>query len=44
MWAIGGDLRAKSISLVGGLIEYPCLVVATFDLFELLLLWEWCIM
>ena len=28
----GGDLIAKSISSVGGLTEYLCLVVGTFDL------------
>ena len=39
----GGDLTAKSISLVGGLIEYLCSGARTFDLFVLLLLWEWCI-
>ena len=31
--ARGGDLTAKSISSVGGLIEYLCSGVRTFDLF-----------
>ena len=43
MLARGGDLTAKSISSVGGLIEYLCSGVETFDLFILLLLLEWCI-
>ena len=33
MRARGGDLTAKSISWVGGLIEYLCSGVGTFDLF-----------
>ena len=43
MLARGGDLTAESISSVGGLIEYLCSGVETFDLFILLLLLEWCI-
>ena len=38
-----GDLTAKSISSVGGLIEYLCFGVVPFDLFVLLPLWEGCI-
>ena len=34
--ARGADLTARSISSVGGLIEYPCSGVGTFDLFVLL--------
>ena len=33
MRARGGDLTAKSISSVGGLIEYLCSGGGTFDLF-----------
>ena len=33
MWAMGGDLTAKSISLVGDLIEYLCSGVRTFAFF-----------
>ena len=42
MQARGGDLTAKSISSVGGLIEYLCSEIGTLDLFVMLLLWEWC--
>ena len=42
MRARGGNLTAKSISSVGGLIEYLCSGIGTFDLFVMLLLWEWC--
>ena len=34
MRARGGDLTAKSIPSVGGLIEYLCLGVGTFDFFD----------
>ena len=34
MRARGGDLTAKSISSVGGLIEYLCSVVGTFNFFR----------
>ena len=41
--ARGGDLTTESIFSVGGLSEYLCSGVGTFDLFVFLLLWEWCI-
>ena len=34
MRARGGDLTAKSIPSVGGLIEYLCSGVGTFDFFD----------
>ena len=34
MWARGEDLTAKSIPSVGGLIEYVCSGVGTFDFFD----------
>ena len=34
MRARGGDLTAKSIPSVGGLIEYLCSGVRTFDIFD----------
>ena len=43
MQARGGDLMAKSISSVGGLIKHLCLGVQTFGLVLMLLLFLLCI-
>ena len=34
VWAMGGDLTAKSIPSIGGLIEYLCSGVGTFAFFR----------